>query len=282
MSKAIVTAIIGDKYRKPWEQHARESWQRYARRHGYEIVLVEEPIDTSELGKRRSMPWQKLLIFSQPRIAGFERVVWIDADIVINDADAPDVAEGVPLEKIAAVEDQALLSHPALASVFQKLNPQQGSGNESRARVRYLAADLSPRFDRFFNTGVLVLSPRHHREVFEHVYRHHRETPDSFAEQMALSWEMLERDLFSPLDARFNVLWIEYKFAFYQFLRAFGALGGLCVANALANSFFLHFAMHPQDMALVNPAIKVSWDGLSFPREMLNQLEQNIARHRGS
>src|SRR5215208_6072431 len=105
MSKAIVTAIIGDKHRNLWERHARDSWERYARRHGYEIVLVEDVIDSTDVGKSRSVPWQKLLIFSQPRIAGFERVVWIDADVVINDADAPDVAAGVPLEKIAAVED---------------------------------------------------------------------------------------------------------------------------------------------------------------------------------
>lgn len=280
MRRAIVTAVIGDKYRLPWERHAAPSWQAYAQRHGYEIVLLRGPIDASARAHERSLAWQKLLMFTQPQVAAFDRVVWIDSDIIINAAAAPDICAGVPEEKIGLVEDQALLSHPALSTIFRNLNPQQGITRESRARVRYRVAGLRACFDRFFNTGVMVLSPKHHRALLEEVYARHEQTPDSFAEQMALSWEILDRNLAHDLDPRFNILWIEYKFAFYQFLRAFGSLGSLCIANALANSFFLHFAMHPQDMATYDPAVVVEWDKLTFPTSILDQLAQNLAAHR--
>ena len=98
VANALVTAIIGEKHRSLWETHARESWQRYAARHGYEIVLITEPLDKSEFGRSRHVAWQKLLLFSLPGIERFERVAWVDSDIIINAAMAPDLFEGVPAE----------------------------------------------------------------------------------------------------------------------------------------------------------------------------------------
>jgi len=279
MRKAIVTAIIGDKHRNLWERNARDSWQRYATRHGYEIILVQSLLDGSPLGASRQIPWQKLLIFSEPQIRDFDRVVWIDADIIINDA-APSVIEAVPEEKIGAVPDQALLSSPTLATVFTQLNKDQGPDAAARARKRYAVNTLSPAFDLLLNTGVMVLSPRHHRDFFEHVYNSYGEGPNSFVEQMPLSYEILSRDLYHPLDPRFNVLWFEYKFAWHQLLRAFPALAPICIANALANSFFLHFALHTDEMNLYDPRVIVTWDGLTFPTEILDRVERDISRHR--
>jgi hypothetical protein len=61
MTKAIVTLAVGDEYRALWNAKARPSWERYAARHGYELIALHEPIDTSPLG-RRPMSWQKLLV----------------------------------------------------------------------------------------------------------------------------------------------------------------------------------------------------------------------------
>jgi hypothetical protein len=279
MARAIVTAIIGDKHRNLWERHARDSWMRYVARHGYELILIQQPIDPSNFGRSRHVAWQKLLLFQLPQVQRFERIAWVDCDILINDQ-APDLFAGVPVEKIGAVHDQPLLSTPAMATVFQWLNPGHGTDAKSRAQVRASASGLPPNFDFIINTGVLVLSPNH-RELLEHVYRNHRETPDSFMENMALCYEMLTRDLYFPLDPRFNLLWQEVKFGFYSFVRAFPALAPMCIANALSNCFFLHFAGFPDEMAVYDPAVLVYLNQVSFPVVLLDRLQENINRHRG-
>ena len=281
MANALVTAIIGEKHRNLWQTCARESWQRYAARHGYEIVLITQPPDESHFGKSRHIAWQKLLLFSLPGIERFDRVAWVDSDIIINAEAAPDLFAGVPADKIGAVPDQALLSSPSLATVFQWLNPGQGPSAASRARVRAQVSDVPATFDVIINTGVLVLSSQN-RQVLEHVYRHHHQTPDSFMEQMALSFEMISRDLYFPIDPRFNVLWQEWKFGFYSFVRAFPALGPLCIASALGNSFFLHFAGFVDEMKVYDPSVLVDLNQASFPPSLLEKLQGNIDQHRGS
>jgi len=126
----------------------------------------------------------------------------------------------------------------------------------------------------------LVLS-RQSREVLEHVYRHHHQTPNSFMEQMALSYELIQRDLYFPLDPRFNSLWQEWKFGFYSFVRAFPALGPLCIASALSNSFFLHFAGFPDEMKVYDPNVSVDLNEVKFQVNLLEKLQENINRHRG-
>ena len=279
MPNALVTAIIGDRHRTLWERYARDSWQRYLARHGLELVLIDHPIDTSDFGRSRHVAWQKLLLFDLPEVKRFDRVAWVDADILINEA-APNLFEGVPADKIGAVPDQALLSCPPMATVFNWLNPAQGPDAKARARVRASVSDVPATFDVIINTGVLVLSPVH-RELLEHVYRNHHETPDSFMEQMALSYELLTRDVYFPLDPRFNLLWQEVKFGFYSFVRALGALGPMCIANALSNCFFLHFAGFPDEMAVYDPNVKVDLNQVSFQVELLDKLQENINRHRG-
>jgi hypothetical protein len=225
------------------------------------------------------VPWQKLLALGLPEVAGFERVVWVDSDIVMN-ASAPDVIEGVPEEKVGAVPDQALLAHPSMATVFNALNTEQGPDHSARARVRYRVNGLTEH-DVLLNTGVMVCSPARHAALFEQVYRSYGEGPDSFVEQVPLSHEILSRDLHHPIDVRFNVLWIEYKFAVYQLLRAFPSLAPLCAANALLNSYFLHFAMNGEEIALIDPRVVLDWQTLSFPRELLDRVRGDLNRAEG-
>src|ERR1051326_3225552 len=72
----------------------------------------------------------------------------------------------------------------------------------------------------FSRRGVLVLSPLHHREIFEHVYRQYEDKggPGWNYEMRPLSFEIQERSLQHLIDARFNVLlgfWLE-RMVFYQ------------------------------------------------------------------
>src|SRR5262249_52771854 len=92
--KAIVTICIGDKYLRLWESMAQKNWEEYAACYGYDVVVITDFLDGSEAARARSPAWQKCLILNAPWAQRYERVVWIDADIVIA-AGAPDILSAV-------------------------------------------------------------------------------------------------------------------------------------------------------------------------------------------
>ncbi|HEY8747654.1 MAG TPA: hypothetical protein VIM11_06760 [Tepidisphaeraceae bacterium] len=252
MTKAIVTLAVGDEYQALWETKARPSWERYAARHGYEIIALHEPIDPSP-EVQRSMAWQKLLILGHPKVSGFDRVVWLDCDLIINAEAAPCIVQHTPEEKVGAVLDMALLSHPGLSLPFELVNNWRGS-NASFSQKIYELNGLRTPAPYFINGGVLVLS-RSHREVLEHVYRTYRQGQYSYYEQIGLSYELLTRGLHHALLPQFNALWLEYRSAAYPFVDRLPAMLPMCIAVALRNSFFLHFAGHRRDMEAYDPDV---------------------------
>lgn len=117
-----------------------------------------------------------------------------------------------------------------------------------------------------------VASPQHHRALFEHVYSAHRQTPHSYCEQAAFSSEIIRRGLHHCMDTRFNVLWLEYRVAFYTFLLQVPAMMELCIATALRNSFFLHFAAIPDDMRRVDPRVVADFEQFAMPPDQIEQV----------
>jgi hypothetical protein len=116
MRVAIASLCVGDTYQGPWKRYSARSWEDYAARHGYSLVMFERVLDPSPRGKARSPAWQKCLILNQPELRNFDRVVWVDSDIVINRS-APPIIEGVPVAKIGAVISGDYL-HPDMRSIY--------------------------------------------------------------------------------------------------------------------------------------------------------------------
>jgi hypothetical protein len=150
MKTAIVTIAIGAAYSARFRAHCEGGWSRYADRHGFQLIVIEAPLDLKPRAAARSPAWQKCLVL-RPDVAGsFDRVIWIDADILINDS-APSMA----------LTQQAEAVNPGLAKTWATyLDPAD-----------WHAAWGLPRSGRsIVQTGVLVLAPKHHRELLEHVY----------------------------------------------------------------------------------------------------------------
>lgn len=42
-SKAIVKLAIAQKYLEKWKNLCQANWQKYADRHGYDLICIEEP-----------------------------------------------------------------------------------------------------------------------------------------------------------------------------------------------------------------------------------------------
>src|SRR6516225_10212655 len=105
--KAIATIAIGEKYYSNWKKFCEPNWKQYADRYGFDLVCLQQPLDTSERARRRPTGWQKCLILSQDFAGSYDQIVFIDSDIVIN-ACAPDITAGVPLDKVGVTENRVL------------------------------------------------------------------------------------------------------------------------------------------------------------------------------
>src|SRR5437870_3310658 len=91
---AIVSIVIGDRYQTAWDRACKSTWTAYAQKYGYDIVIIQCHLDESDRARARSVSWQKLLVLSQPWARHYERVVWVDSDIVFSKT-APDILKSV-------------------------------------------------------------------------------------------------------------------------------------------------------------------------------------------
>jgi hypothetical protein len=284
-TKAIATLVVGDQYTQLWKDCCETNWQQYAVKHGYDVICLKGALDTSERAQKRSPSWQKCLILSQDFATQYERVVWMDSDIVINVAAAPDVAEGVPLEKIGVPD---YWEQPVPHLYRECLRRMYGFWGEG-AVVNYDPPQyyknygFDRAFDRVAGNGVMVLSPRHHRELLEHNYNAYEDRgPAWLAEMRPFSYELLKAGCDHWLDHRFNMNWWELRFLFYPFLlqqplpsayaaRArrklaqwaegdcFERVKRACVNAMFLNGYFLHFGGDTkEDMRLLDSSI-TSW-----------------------
>jgi len=292
-SKAIVTLVIGKKYVDSWNKLCRDNWQKYADKYGYDIIYIDRPLDSTARAQQRSPAWQKCLILSQEFSQKYQRIVWIDSDILINSSIAPCIVKDVPIDKIGAVDE--CLS-PTSDLYFQTLERKYDYCKYSNIRVvinhtakhYYSNYGLPPKFNSIVQTGVLVLSPNHHRKILEKVYLEYEDKGSSQwnYEMRPLSWELINGDYIHWIDHRFNVIWFDYLCLHYPFLlekarspfikkikrkiqNILSIIGiyphprlkSTCATTAFTNSFFLHFAGCASDMVLVDTK-STSWRNL--------------------
>jgi hypothetical protein len=195
---AIVTLAIGDQFGERWHRLCEENWQRYADRHGYDLICIEEPLDASERALGRSPSWQKLLVPGQPFAENYERIVWVDTDVLFGREARPIAGQG-PHHLVGAV-DEVAMQRPDLRRLLHPDPPSE-----------YVEAGLSQTFDQVVQGGVLVVSPEHHREEFERIYDEFEDGPGTVLEMRPLSHELLRGDLVHWLDPEFNMLWFVYR-----------------------------------------------------------------------
>ncbi len=78
--QAIVVFTIGKKYYEEFNKTFRSSIERFAKKIGRELIIVEDYIFPST----KHPSWQKLVMFSHPKIAKYDKVLMVDADIFIT------------------------------------------------------------------------------------------------------------------------------------------------------------------------------------------------------
>jgi hypothetical protein len=278
-SKAIVTLVIGDRYRCQWEELCRRNWAQYADKHGYDLLCLDKPLDSSARAAARSPAWQKCLILSTNFAKSYEQIVWVDSDILINKNLAPSIASCVPIEKVGGVNLWAAPGAAEFQRALFRLNQIWRSPEmQPRAADFYTSWGLPNGFDEVITTSVLVLSPRHHKELLEHVYYDYEDRGDPAwnYEMRPLSYEIIKSGAVTMLDCRFSTSWSVQMALHYPFLltRESSAYSGkeyceewerllrCCVNIAFHNSYLLHFGPRKAEMKLVDAC-------LSYPLKVM-------------
>jgi len=224
---ALVTIAIGDHHQREFETYALPSLRAYAQKHDYELIAITEPFAPIDPNSSKTIHWHKILLGQVPAIKAFDRVIWIDTDIVINSRLAPDITEDVPVEKIGIVE---LSDNPQIEAATETLNTlynivlrehfddvHEFVKPDVKIKDQYKRADLTPTPDKFCNTGVFVFSPKHHNEFFAQTFLKYDKNFDDF-ENTPLSFEIFSNNLNHGIDPRFNTLWSDELSLKYPFL----------------------------------------------------------------
>lgn len=286
--KAIVTLAVGDRYLQQWKSTCEANWRAYGAQYGFDIICFDKPLDDSARAHKRSPAWQKCLILSQDIIQKYDRVVWLDSDILINHRVAPMIDAGVPVEKVGAAEEFTFadnVGHQPRQLLDRLYAHWSKSVINYSGQKYYTNYGLPSEFTKVVQTGVLVLSPPHHRSLLEKVYCNYEEKGGTEwnYEMRPLSYELLKDDAVHWIDPRFNLVWTYLLFLHYPFLvdhKADNSLGGrvkhklaavmdapsfatvqrACMTTAFLNSFFFH-------------ASGVDFDQLQF----VNQNAESIA-----
>ena len=210
---AIATLCVGNECAALWRRYCARSWTEYTQRHGYAVEVFEEPLDQSPRARSRSAAWQKCLILSNPKTSQYERVVWVDADIVIA-PNAPPIIDGVPIEKVGAVISGDYLQQDMKAVFLERIRRQKiEAGKTAEAwsadqRSFYVSAGIDCVSTDIVQTGVLVFS-RQHRTMLEKVYEINLPSTVIAFEQFPLSASILNQGLFHRIDSRFNLVFFE-------------------------------------------------------------------------
>ena len=288
--KALVTMAIGGRYLADWKKFCEPGWRRYADRFGYDLIVSEEPFDDSERARKRNPSWQKCLSASREFSPRYERIVWLDADIMINPI-APDITADVPEEKVGAAP--VTFFHRAHLTRCFKIWPTSvfhTSVAEYTPREYYRDYGLPGDVDKVIEGGVLVLSPRFHRSLLEHVYYDYEEKEGGgrewHMEMRPLSYELYNAGMVVELDPRFNVLWPMEEILRYPFLldppantrrgllaavrakierklrpRLLHGLRATCLNAVYQSSYFCHFTgMKTDEMAMIKTKPTAWWD----------------------
>jgi len=253
---AIVTLAIGQKHRDLWSRYCQLSWQKYADKHGYDVIVIDENLDKSPLAVARAPAWQKCLILSDKRAERYRQIVLLDCDIIINAAIAPGITDVCPPESVGGVISGSHIHEDLRIVLLERLQRRPPAAQHNKdcwpddQAKYYRHYGLEPIDAGIIQTGVLVASPQHHRDLFESVYHATYDNPHRTFEQVPLSHAILSAGVFRQINARFNSVFYETMLLNYPYLTdtnapSYELLASAAVQVQFANNFFLHFAYIP-------------------------------------
>jgi len=245
MKTAIVVTLTIGELKEQYNKIFIPSIKAYASKWGFDFLCINDYINKLETTHINGIYMQKILIASLPEVQNYKYVIFIDADILINYESAPNILEGIPEGKIAAVDEKCCWGNTDnVSSTLRRFAPNWAS----TAEEYYKFYNYPKSFSKQFNSGVFVFQPSIHRTFFEDLYKKYVDRAirgeDIGGDQAPLNYEANSRDLVYYLDERFNRPWLITWGIFYSFLdeKKDKELLQQAIKTIFDRSYFLHFA----------------------------------------
>lgn len=207
MKNLLVSLAIGSKYVKEYTELFYKSQLNYAKKYGYDFVLVQDR-PKGVANHPDSISFDKALVFSQEWAMGYDNVIFVDADILIN-PESPAIHKEIT-DKIMVVDEY---SQPDPVS---RIKVQEKMGWETSASDYYKLAGFNIKTTKMINTGVIAMKPKLNAKFMKSVHFKYSMRsighPRHFHfEQSAIGYELQKNNKAEYLDNKFNAVWNIYK-----------------------------------------------------------------------
>jgi hypothetical protein len=206
MRAAIATLAIGADYQGAYARIFRPSVQRYAARHGYDLLLFDRYLGPPAFHEPDFAHLMKLLLPAEKAVQGYERLLVLDVDILVH-------SETPPFHRLEIDDGVGAVDEWSQPSRAERLAIQRAKGWDVDLRDYYARAGLVLESDTMLNSGMFVCSPARHaaffRDVAERRFPARRNYPVDFHqyEQAVFNYELQTAGLVRLLPADWNRLW---------------------------------------------------------------------------
>lgn len=232
----LVSIAIGEKYIEEYERLFKPSQKAYALKHGYDFKVIKDylcPVEHHSL-----ITMNKILVCNPKWANKYDYVVFIDADIIINQ-NAPPIHTAYDFgDKIGCVTE----SQPTLEARHAL---QRHKGFEITAKEYYRdKANLNIETDHVINTGVLILQPVKHKEFMQSIYDKYWakqiDNPNGYHyEQSVIGYEIQSNNMHQFMDWKWNAVWALSKSYADEISKQ-----PLTLQQFFDDNYFIHLAGH--------------------------------------
>ena len=235
MKICLITICIGEKYLQQYNTLFRPSQEKYAKKCGYDFKVITDYIDGPIHPHMITM--QKWLVCDYNSNTEYDFIIFIDADIIINENTPPIHNEYNFGDKIGVVNQ----SQPTLQA---RIEGQIHKGYEVTANdyyKKYVGVDFK-NVEHIINSGVLVLQPKYHKiflRTLYNIYKTNRINNQWHYEQSTLGYEIQKNNMHYFMDMKWNALWANNKYYFNTMKKK-----PLSLQQFYDTNYFTHLAGH--------------------------------------
>lgn len=233
MKVLLVTIAVGEKYLEEYNNIFYESQYNYAKKHGYDFKVITDFLDQN-IKVLSTVSFNKILVCNQEWSNDYDFIIFIDADILIN-INSPSIHNYIDYGECIGIVDEY-----SQHSKERRLKIQRNHGWEMSAVDYYKLCGLDIQTDMVFNSGVLVMQPKIHKDFLQYVYNkyvlqsisHYR---GFHFEQSCIGYEIQINNLYKVIDNKFNAVWA---------LTKFDNIENISLNDYFNQNYFIHFAGH--------------------------------------
>lgn len=209
MKCLLVTIVIGEKYLEEYYKLFYESQKNYALKNNYDFKVITEFLD-KENQDTYSISFNKVLVCSQEWSTDYDFIIFVDADILIN-INSPPIHNCIDYEGCIGIVDE--YSQP---SSERRILIQKRNGFETSASDYYKIYGFDLDTNMVFNSGVMVMQPRIHKDFLFNIYNNYKITSMTIyktkkkathKDQPYIGFEIQKNNLYKVMDNKFNAIW---------------------------------------------------------------------------